>query len=328
MSERLPEAARTRAGEPPGGPNPDAGDRRVARPVRNRETALDRSGRPDWLRVRVRATPELEGVKRIVRERRLNTVCFSAACPNLNECWSRGTATFMIGGSHCTRRCGFCDVTTARPETLDASEPERVAEAVATLGLRFAVVTQVARDDLPDGGAAQMAATVRAIRARCPGVGVEVLIADYKGDEAALRTVLDAAPDVLNHNLETVERLQRKIRPAAGYERSLGVLRRAGELRPEIPTKSGLILGMGEREAEVDAALRDLRAAGVTLLTLGQYLRPSPDHLPVDRWVAPAEFDAWRERAERLGFRQVASGPLVRSSYHAERLSERHGGER
>jgi lipoic acid synthetase len=282
---------------------------------------LERAPRPDWLKVRVRHTPELETVRRTVVEQRLNTVCFSAACPNLNECWSRGTATFMIGGSRCTRRCGFCDVTTARPDALDPREPERVAEAVASLGLRFAVVTCVARDDLADGGAAQMAATVRAIRARCPGVGVEVLIADYKGDEAALAAVLAAGPDVLNHNLETVARLQREVRPAARYERSLAVLRRAGELRPEIPTKSGLMLGLGERDEEVEEALRDLRAAGVTLLTLGQYLRPSPDHLPVARWVSPAAFDAWRERAQALGFREVASGPLVRSSYHAERLA-------
>ena len=299
----------------------DLGDRRVARPVVNRATPLERRGRPDWLKVRVRATPELEQVKRTVAERRLNTVCFSAACPNLNECWSRGTATFMIGGSRCTRRCAFCDVTTGRPDALDPGEPERVAEAVATLGLRFAVVTCVARDDLADGGAGQMAATVRAIRARCPGVGVEVLIADYGGDEAALRTVLEAAPDVLNHNLETVARLQRKIRPAASYERSLFVLRRAGELAPGIPTKSGLILGMGERDDEVETALRDLRAAGVTRLTLGQYLRPSPDHLPQARWVTPAEFAALARTARALGFRQVASGPLVRSSYHAESLA-------
>jgi lipoic acid synthetase len=296
-------------------------DRRVARPVVNRATPLERAGRPDWLKVRVRATPELEQVRRTVTERRLHTVCFSAACPNLNECWSRGTATFMIGGSRCTRRCAFCDVATGRPEALDPDEPARVADAVAALGLRFAVVTCVARDDLPDGGAGQMAATVRAIRARRPGVGVEVLIADYGGDEAALRSVLEAGPDVLNHNLETVERLQRKVRPAASYERSLFVLRRAGEIAPAIPRKSGLILGMGEREAEIEQALADLRAAGVTLLTLGQYLRPSPDHLPLDRWVAPVEFARWGERARALGFAEVASGPLVRSSYHAERLA-------
>ncbi len=299
----------------------DGADRRVARPPVNRATPLERSGRPDWLKVRVRATPELEQVKRTVAERRLNTVCFSAACPNLNECWSRGTATFMIGGSRCTRRCAFCDVTTGRPDALDPQEPARVAEAVAALGLRFAVVTCVARDDLADGGAGQMAATVRAIRARCPGVGIEVLIADYQGDEGALQAVLDAGPDVLNHNLETVARLQRKIRPAASYERSLFVLRRAGELRPGLPIKSGLILGMGERDEEIEVALRDLRGAGVTLLTLGQYLRPSPDHLPLERWVTPAEFAAWAKTARALGFREVASGPLVRSSYHAESLA-------
>jgi lipoic acid synthetase len=279
--------------------------------------------RPPWLRVRYRQTPEYESVARTVREQRLHTVCSSAACPNLGECWARGTATFMIGGNHCTRRCGFCDVITARPAALDPEEPERVAQAVEALGLAFAVVTCVARDDLPDGGAGQMAETVRAIRRRCPGTGVEVLIADYKGSEQALRAVLQAAPDVLNHNLETVERLHRRVRPAARYERSLAVLRRAGELRPDIPTKSGLMLGLGEREDEVAQALRDLRDAGVSLLTLGQYLRPSPQHLPVERFVPPHEFDAWAGRARDLGFRDVASGPLVRSSYHAERLAGR-----
>jgi lipoic acid synthetase len=300
---------------------PSADDRRVPRPQHNRAVPLERGTRPPWLKVRVRTTPELERVTKLVREQRLHTVCSSASCPNLGECWARGTATFMIGGNHCTRRCGFCDVTTARPDALDPFEPARVAHAVAELGLRFAVITCVARDDLADGGAGQMAATIRAIRRRCPGTGIEVLIADYKGDEAALRSVLDAGPDVLNHNVETVARLQRRVRPAASYERSLFVLRRAGELRPEIPTKSGLILGMGEREAEIEETLRDLRGAGVTLLTIGQYLRPSPDHLPVDRWVEPAEFDAWAERARALGFRDVASGPLVRSSYHAEQLA-------
>jgi lipoic acid synthetase len=299
---------------------PEGADRRVARPVVNRQTPVLRSGRPDWLKVRVRATPELEQVRRTVSERGLHTVCFSAACPNLNECWSRGTATFMIGGSRCTRRCAFCDVATGRPDALDPHEPARVADAVAALGLRFAVVTCVARDDLPDGGAGQMADTVRAIRERCPGVGIEVLIADYAGDEAALAAVLDARPDVLNHNLETVERLQRRVRPAASYERSLFVLRRAGELAPGLPIKSGLILGMGERDDEIEPALRDLRAAGVSRLTLGQYLRPSPEHLPLDRWLTPAEFAAWAARARELGFEGVASGPLVRSSYHAESL--------
>jgi lipoic acid synthetase len=295
----------------------------VPKPRDNRRTPLRVEERPAWLRARFRASPEVDAMRRLVAEQRLHTVCFSAACPNLGECWGRGTATFMIGGNQCTRRCGFCDVATARPAPLDPEEPARVAAAVARLGLRFAVVTCVARDDLADGGAGQMAATVRAIRARCPGTGVEVLIADYRGEEAALRLVLDAGPDVLNHNLETVARLQRRVRPAAGYERSLAVLRRAGELRPEIPRKSGLMLGLGERDDEVRDALRDLRAAGVALLTLGQYLRPSPDHLPVARWVTPAAFDAWAAEARALGFAEVAAGPLVRSSYRAEQLAGR-----
>jgi lipoic acid synthetase len=300
-------------------------DQRVARPQQNRAVPTDRGARPPWLKVRVRSSPELARVQQIVRDEKLHTVCSSASCPNLSECWSRGTATFMIGGNDCTRRCGFCDVATGRPEALDPFEPARVARAVAQLGLKFAVVTCVARDDLADGGAAQMAATVRAIRRRCPGIGIEVLISDYQGDEAALRAVLGAGPDVLNHNLETVARLQRRVRPAASYERSLGVLRRAGELRPDIPTKSGLILGMGERDEEIAQALADLRAVGVSLLTLGQYLRPSPDHLPVDRYLTPEEFDALARRARALGFRDVAAGPLVRSSYHAEALAQRDG---
>ncbi len=295
--------------------------KRRERARREAEGRGSRPERPPWLKVRLSAGPGRENVARSVAEAGLNTVCYSAACPNLAECWSRGTATFMIGGDRCTRRCGFCDVTTARPDALDPFEPGRVAAAVEKLGLRFAVVTCVARDDLPDGGASQMAATVRALRHRCPGVGVEVLIADYDGDEDALRAVLDAGPDVLNHNLETVERLQRRVRPAARYRRSLTVLRRAGELRPDIPTKSGLMLGLGERDDELEQALRDLRESGVTLLTLGQYLQPSPAHLPVERYVPPAEFDAWAERARALGFREVAAGPLVRSSYRAERLA-------
>jgi lipoic acid synthetase len=295
----------------------------VPKPAENRRTPLQLVDRPPWLRARFHATPELDAMKKLVAEQKLHTVCFSAACPNLGECWGRGTATFMIGGNHCTRRCGFCDVATARPAALDPGEPARVAEAVAKLGLRFAVVTCVARDDLADGGAGQMAATVRAIRSLCPGVGIEILISDYAGDESALRAVLGAAPDVLNHNLETVARLQRRVRPAAGYERSLGVLRRAGELAPQIPRKSGLMLGLGETGDELRAAFRDLHAAGVTLLTLGQYLRPSPDHLPMDRWVPPEEFDAWADEARALGFAEVAAGPLVRSSYRAEQLAGR-----
>ncbi len=298
-----------------------AEDTRVARPVLNRQVPVDREGRPPWLKVRLSAAPAYQKVRDIVAEQGLHTVCNSASCPNMGECWAAGTATFMIGGNHCTRRCGFCDVITERPDSLDPMEPAKVAHAVSQLGLKFAVITCVARDDLEDGGAGQMAATVRAIRRRSPATGIEVLIADYKGEEAALRTVLDENPDVLNHNLETVERLQRKVRPAASYARSLSVLATAGRLRPDIPTKSGLILGMGERDDEVDQALQDLRTAGVTLLTMGQYLRPSPDHLPVDRWVTPEAFDAWAARARSLGFRDVAAGPLVRSSYQAERLA-------
>jgi lipoic acid synthetase len=268
-------------------------------------------------------TPEFEAVARIVKDQNLHTVCLSAACPNLGECWARGTATFMIGGNRCTRRCGFCDVTTAKPAPLDPLEPERIAKAVAALGLGFAVITAVARDDLPDGGAAHMAATIRALRRGSPGTGVEVLIPDYKGRQEDLQTVLEAGPDVVNHNLETVARLQRRVRPAARYERSLGLLKRAAELAPAIVTKSGLMLGLGEHDAEVETALLDLRRAGVALLTIGQYLRPSPQHLPVERFVPPSEFERWGERARTLGFRDVASGPLVRSSYHAERLAGR-----
>ena len=285
------------------------------------EAPLPQGVRPPWLRVRLRLTPEFERVRDIVREHELHTVCYSAACPNLGECWGRGTATFMIGGNHCTRRCGFCDVQTARPASLDPDEPESVARAVEKLGLAFAVVTAVARDDLEDGGAAHMAATVRAIRTRCPKAGVEVLIPDYKGRAEDLDAVLAARPDVLNHNLETVARLQRRVRPAARYQRSLALLRLAGELAPDIPRKSGLMLGLGERDDEIAAALEDLRAASVSLLTIGQYLRPSAGHLPVERFVPPAEFEAWAERARALGFSDVASGPLVRSSYQAEKLA-------
>jgi lipoic acid synthetase len=278
--------------------------------------------RPSWLRIRFQPTPELERVQGLVRELRLHTVCQSAACPNLGECWSHGTATFMLGGNVCTRSCGFCDVRTGRPGALDAREPERVAQAVAALGLRFAVVTAVARDDLRDGGAGQFAATIRAIREHAPGCQIEVLIPDFKGREDDLRTVLDAGPDVLNHNLETVERLQRPVRPQAKYARSLELLRRAARLRPEVPTKTGLMLGLGEREDEVEQALRDVVAHDCRLLTLGQYLQPSPKHLPVVRYATPGEFAAWRARALELGFAEVASGPLVRSSYRAEALAK------
>ncbi len=286
-----------------------------------REASAPRRDRPAWLRVRYRQTPELEGLLALVRDERLNTVCQSAACPNLGECWSHGTATFMIGGNLCTRACGFCDVKTGRPDALDPDEPQRVGAAVARLGLRFAVVTAVARDDLDDGGAAHFARAIEAIRAHAPGCRIEVLIPDLKGSVEALRTVLDASPDVLNHNLETVERLQKPVRKAGRYDRSLMVLANAARLRPEIPTKTGLMLGLGETEAEIRTALADIRAHGCRLLTIGQYLAPSPEHLPVARWVTPQEFDAWADAARALGFSEVFSGPLVRSSYRAEKLA-------
>jgi lipoic acid synthetase len=227
----------------------------------------------------------------------------------------------MIGGNLCTRRCGFCDVATGRPDPLDAGEPVRVAEAIAALGLRFAVVTAVARDDVKDGGASHFAATLQAIRELAPSCRVEVLIPDFKGSAEALATVLEAGPDVLNHNVETVERLQRRVRPQARYERSLGVLAASRRLRPDVPTKTGIMLGLGEEEEEVLRTLADIRGQGCELLTIGQYLSPGPAHLPVARHVTPGEFEAWGREARRLGFREVASGPLVRSSYRAERLA-------
>ena len=227
----------------------------------------------------------------------------------------------MIGGNLCTRRCGFCDVQTARPGPLDPEEPRRVAEAIRALGLRFAVVTAVARDDVRDGGAAHFAQTLEAIHTLVPGCRVEVLIPDFKGSEWALRTVLDADPDVLNHNVETVERLQRRVRPQAQYRRSLEVLAHARRIRPDIPTKTGIMLGLGETREEIRQTLVDVRAQACELLTIGQYLRPSPAHLPIERYVTPEEFEAWAEEARRLGFKDVASGPLVRSSYRAERLA-------
>ncbi len=284
-----------------------------------------RARHPPWLRVRYRQTPQLTHLRELVREQKLNTVCQSAACPNLGECWARGTATFMIGGNLCTRACGFCDVQTGRPAPLDLDEPARVGAAVRALGLRFAVVTAVARDDLADGGAEHFARTIAAIRAEAPDCQVEVLIPDFKGSLPALQTVVDASPDVLNHNLETVERLQRPVRKAGRYARSLEVLSNAQRLRPDIPTKTGIMLGLGERTEEVRQTLVDILAHGCELLTIGQYLRPSPQHLAVERFVTPEEFQSWADEARALGFHRVASGPLVRSSYHAEELADRSG---
>jgi lipoic acid synthetase len=276
--------------------------------------------RPDWMRVRADLGAGYRETKRLMRTLSLHTVCEEAGCPNIYECWADRTATFMILGDRCTRACGFCLVDTRKPLPLDPEEPARVADAVATLQLEHVVITSVARDDVDDGGAAGFAATIAAVRRRNPRTRVEVLIPDCKGDGAALDIVFAAHPDVLNHNLETVARLQRAARPSAGYARSLGVLARAKDAG--LTTKSGLILGMGEEADEVRAAVADLRAVGVDILTLGQYLRPSSRHLPVVRWWTPDEFAELGAYAERLGFAHVEAGPLVRSSYHAKRAAE------
>ena len=272
---------------------------------------------PEWMRVRFQSQGAFRDVSGLVRGLRLHTVCEEAHCPNIGDCWSQRTATFMIMGDTCTRHCGFCAVNTGRPGAVDPDEPARLAQASAEMGLRHVVVTSVTRDDLPDGGASHFAAVILAIRAAIAGATVEVLIPDFQGDRAALATVLAARPDVLNHNLETVRRLQRSVRPRANYDRSLGVLEAARELAPAIATKSGLMVGLGETAAEVVAALRDLRAVGCELITVGQYLRPSERHLPIDRFYTPAEFQSLRAEADALGFRHVACAPLVRSSYHA-----------
>lgn len=273
--------------------------------------------KPPWLKVRLRAGPNLQDVQRIVREQRLHTVCEEASCPNLGECWEEREATFLILGDRCTRRCGFCDVMTAKPGPVDESEPARIAEAVRAMGLRYAVLTGVARDDLPDGGARIWAAAIRAIRAAVPGCGVEVLPSDFKGGERDIATVLDAEPDVFAHNLETVRRLHARVRPAFGYDRSLEVLRFAKRHRPGQITKSNLIVGMGERPEELLEALADLAEAGCEIVTIGQYLRPTPHHLPVARWVHPEEFAELKRAGESFGIAHVEAGPLVRSSYHA-----------
>jgi lipoic acid synthetase len=277
--------------------------------------------RPKWLRAPAPAGGNYRELKDLIGRLRLNTVCESAACPNVGECWNHRTATFMILGNVCTRRCGFCAVAKGAPLPVDYDEPNRVAEAVAAMGLRFAVVTSVDRDDREDGGAELFALTIRAIRGRVAGCGVEVLTPDFQGRRASVETVLEAAPDVFNHNTETVPRLYREARPGARYERSLEVLAWASGIAPATPVKSGLMLGLGETSGEVLAVMRDLRASGVRILTLGQYLSPSPRHLPIARYVAPEEFDELRRAGCEMGFSHVESGPLVRSSYHAARAA-------
>jgi len=274
--------------------------------------------RPDWLRARIPTGRSYLETKAILRTLDLHTVCESANCPNIGDCFSRHTATFLILGNVCTRSCPFCDIRNGKPLPVDPDEPARVADAARRLGLHYIVVTSVNRDELPDGGAGHFAATIRAIREAIPGARVEVLIPDFLGDEEALRIVLDAKPDVLNHNLETVKRLYKRVRPAGRYERSLQLLRNVATWTPDIPAKSGVMVGVGETRVGVDELLRDLRDHGVSMVTVGQYLAPSGSHLPVERYVHPDEFAHYREYGRSIGIRQVASGPLVRSSFHAE----------
>jgi lipoic acid synthetase len=277
--------------------------------------------KPEWLRIEAHMGTEYQSLRKLTEDLRLVTVCEEAGCPNIFECWSAGTATFMVNGERCTRACGFCLVDTRKPLPLDPTEPERVAEAVVRLKLAHAVITCVARDDLEDGGAAAIAASVRAIRERSPDTNVEVLTSDLKGDASSLQLIIDARPDVLNHNVETVARLQRAVRPSAGYLRSLTVLARSAHAG--LTTKSGLMVGLGETVDEVEETLADMAAVGVQIATIGQYLRPTERHLPVARFWEPAEFDDLAERGRRLGLRHVQSSPLTRSSYHArEALSE------
>jgi lipoyl synthase len=311
VEQRAPgSAARIRLRQ--AGVDPDAG-----LPMRDRK--------PTWVRAPVVLGESYRSLGRTMRDLDLVTVCEEAGCPNIYECWSEGTATFMINGDRCTRACGFCLVDTRKPLPIDRDEPERVARAVSEMGLAHAVVTAVARDDCADGGAAAFAATVRAIRDRCPATSIELLIPDCKGDATSLEVIFDSRPEVLNHNLETVARLQRAVRPSAGYARSLAVLARAH--KAGLVTKSGMILGMGEELDEVRAALVDLKSVGVRIVTLGQYLRPSVSHVPVARWWTPEEFDEIGSFARSLGFDHVESSPLTRSSYHARSAMESAGGE-
>ena len=284
--------------------------------------ASAREPKPEWLKVRAPGSSGYLRLKGLMRGLRLHTVCEEARCPNIGECWNHGTATVMILGDVCTRACGFCAVNHGRPAAADTTEPSRVADVVRALDLAHVVITSVSRDDLADGGASSFARAVLEIRARTPKVRIEVLIPDFRGDEGALRSVLDARPDILNHNTETVPRLYELARPSAQYSRTLELLDRSRRYAPAIPTKSGLMVGLGEERDELVATLADLRAVGCAILTLGQYLRPSPAHLPMSRYYRPDEFDALKVTALDMGFRHVESGPLVRSSYHAHEQAD------
>jgi len=281
------------------------------------DPSLHQARKPEWIKVRLPSNPVFWSTKEVVADLRLHTVCEEAQCPNRWECWSQGTATFMIAGERCTRACGFCAVSTAKPFALEADEPRRVADAVRRMRLKHVVVTAVARDDLKDGGAEHFAQTIQAIRAMDPRVVIEVLTPDFNGREESIQAVIDAEPEIFNHNLETVERLTPVVRSRAKYRLSLQVLARARELSQKTVTKSGIMLGLGETEPELFHALDDLREAGVRVLTLGQYLRPTPRHLPVVSYIHPDQFAAYKQIALAKGFEHVSSGPLVRSSYHA-----------
>jgi len=274
--------------------------------------------RPEWLRVKAPVTTNYVHLKQLMRGHRLHTVCEEAFCPNIGECWGRGTATFLLLGDICTRSCGFCKIKTGKPNAVDWQEPVRVAETVAMMGLRHAVLTSVNRDDLPDGGATIFAMTIREIRKRLPHCTVEVLIPDFQGDRDALQIVMDARPEILNHNVETVPRLYRRVRPQAKYERSLNVIKWAKEMVPHVYTKSGIMVGLGERWEEILQVMDDLRAVDCDILTIGQYLQPSRYHLPIERYYTPEEFARLKEEGLARGFKWVESGPLVRSSYHAD----------
>ena len=285
---------------------------------------MDTTRKPSWLRAKLPAGPGYSATRRLVDENQLHTVCQSAQCPNLGECWSRGTATVMILGNICTRSCNFCAIQTGRPTELDLGEPARVADAVAKMNLKHCVITSVARDELKDGGAGVWAATIRAIRHRNPHTAIEVLVPDFKGQMELVDVVLDAKPDIYNHNLETVERLQKPVRVQARYDRSRSVLRHAKGRG--FVTKTGIMLGLGEEQAEIEQTLRDIASDKTDILTIGQYLQPTPQHLPISRWVEPAEFIRWKEFGLSLGLGVVESGALVRSSYHADEQSQKYTG--
>ncbi len=289
---------------------------RIPIKVEHTDTVLRK---PEWIRVKLSASDEITRIKQIMRERNLHSVCEEAACPNLSECFQHGTATFMIMGDLCTRRCPFCDVAHGKPLALDKNEPEHLADAILAMVLKYVVITSVDRDDLRDGGAGHFAECIQQIRLKTPQTKIEILVPDFRGRIAKAVAILAEQPcDVFNHNLETVPRLYKQIRPGADYHGSLELLRQYGEIHPQTPTKSGLMLGVGERPEEIQQVMQDLRAAGCSMLTLGQYLQPSKAHTPVQEYITPAQFDEYGEIAKTLGFKQVASAPMVRSSYHAD----------